>query len=332
MHPILQSVAALRFGVFTSQESLTAGYALDDIKSALRSGRWLRLRKGVYVSRDRLEAADDRERHLMDCVAVLLSLQPGPVLSHSSAARLHRLLVPRVETRDVRVTSVDQWRRGRGYRVARAALPPDDVVPWLTYRTTTVARTLVDCAREWSQLQAVVAMDAALNDGLVRRAELQDAVHSARHRTGASAAARALGLSDGRAESPLETEGRLALLAAGLPTPELQVELHNAHGFVARVDAWYEDAALALEFDGRVKYLDPRDCRTPGEVLWEEKRREDRVRGLDVRFVRIAKADLGGSWPGVAAGIARLLATPYTGPRRYTVVRRREPGADAEAA
>jgi predicted transcriptional regulator of viral defense system len=329
---MLQSVAALRLGVFTSQEALTAGYSVDDIKAALRSGRWLRLRKGVYTTRDRLAAADDRERHLLDCVAVLLCLEPGPVLSHSSGARLHGLSVPRGETPDVRVTSVDQWRRGRGYRVARAALPPGDVVPWSTFRTTTVARTLVDCGREWSQLHAVVAMDAALNDGLVRRAELQEAVHSARHRTGASAAARALGLSDGRAESPLETEGRLALLAAGLPAPELQVELHDARGFVARVDAWYDDAALALEFDGRVKYQDPRDDRSPGDVLWEEKRREDRARALDVRFVRIAKVDLGGRWPGVAAGITRLLATPFAGPRRFTVVRRPEPGVDADAA
>jgi hypothetical protein len=254
----------------------------------------------------------------------------GPVLSHSSAARLHELVVPGADTHVVRVTDVDQWRRGRGYLVARAGLPPGDVVPWLTFGATSVARTLVDCAREWPLLSAVVAMDAALNSRRVRRAELLGAVHSARHRAGASDAARACGLSDGRSESPLETEGRLALLAAGLPAPELQVELHdNSRRFLARVDAWYEDAAVAIEFDGRVKYLDPREGRSAGEVLWQEKRREDQVRGLDVRFVRLAKEDLGARWPGVAAGIARLLATPSTGPRRFTVVRRAEPGSDA---
>jgi len=329
---MLQAVAARRLGVFTSQEALAAGYAVDDIKAALRRGRWLRLRKGVYTTAERMAAADEPDRHLLNCVAVLLCLDPGPVLSHSSGARLHGLLVPPCEPDDVRTTSVDQWRRGRGYRVARAALPPGDVLPWSTFRTTSVARTLVDCAREWSLLPAVVAIDAALNAGLVRRAQLQEAVHSARHRTGASDAARALGLGDGHAESPLATEGRLDLLGSGLPAPELQVELHDAGGFVARVDAWYDDAALALEFDGRVKYLDPRDGRAPGEVLWEEKRREDRVRALGVRFVRIAKPDLGARWRGVAAGIAQMLATPFAGPRRFTVVRRPEPGVDADAA
>jgi predicted transcriptional regulator of viral defense system len=329
---MLQAVAERRLGVFTSQEALATGHDVDDIKAALRSRRWVRLRKGVYATSECVVAADARGRHLLDCVAVLLSLGAGPVLSHSSAARLHDLVVPTAEARDVRVTDVDQWRRGRGYRVARAALPQEDVVPWLTFGATSVARTLVDCAREWSQLPAVVAMDAALGSGRVRRADLQEAVHSARHRAGASRAARACGLSDGRAESPLETEGRLALLAAGLPAPELQVELHDAHGFVARVDAWYDDAALALEFDGRVKYLDPHGGRSAGEVLWQEKRREDRVRGLDVRFVRVAKEDMGGRWPGVTAGISELLATPYAGPRRFTVVRRPEPGSDVAAA
>ena len=329
---MLQSVAERRLGVFTSQEALAAGYVVDDIKLALRSRRWVRLRKGVYTTRECMAAADERGRHLLDGVAVLLSLHEGPVLSHSSAARLHGLVVPRFDTHEVRVTDIDQWRRGRGYRVARAALPQGDVVPWLAFGATSVARTLVDCAREWPLLPAVIAMDAALSSRRVHRAELVEAVHSARHRAGASDAARACGLSDGRAESPLETEGRLALLAAGLPIPELQVELHDSRGFVARVDAWYEDAALALEFDGRVKYLDPRDGRSAGEVLWQEKRREDHVRGLDVRFVRVAKEDMGARWPGVVAAISRLLATPYAGPRRFTVVRRREPGSDLSAA
>ena len=60
-----------------------------------------------------------------------------------------------------------------------------------------------------------------------------------------------MGLADGRAESPLESLGRLALLEAGLPRPELQVDLYGPHGFVARVDGWYEEAAVAIEFDGR---------------------------------------------------------------------------------
>jgi predicted transcriptional regulator of viral defense system len=332
VHPQLRAIADARLGIFTSREALAVGYTVDDVRAELRTRRWVRLRKGVYVSADVVLAADERQRHLLDCVAVLLCLGPGPVLSHASAARLHDLVIPRKEPRDVRVTAVDQWRRGRGYRVARAALPDDDVVPWVGFGTTSVPRTLVDCAREWSLTAGVVAMDDAMHRLGVDRADIHCAVLAGSHRVGIGGAARALDLSDGRAESPLETRGRLAMLAAGLPRPELQVEIHDDAGLVGRVDAWYEEAAVAVEFDGRVKYLDPRDGRSAGEVVWEEKRREDRMRDTGVRVVRVVNEELGPVWSRKAARIQALLDTPYVGERRFRTVRSAEPGRGSDAA
>ena len=276
---------------------------------------------------------DTRLRHLADCLAVLVSLDPGPVVSHASAARLHRLLLPRDLDDEVRLTDEQQWRRGRGYRVARAALPAADLQSVLGFGITSPSRTLVDCAREWQLEDAVVAMDAAIHDGRVTRAHLRRAVLSASHWVGIGSAGRAVDLADGRAESPLETRGRLALLAAGLPRPELQVELHGTHGLLARVDAWFDEAALAVEFDGRVKYADPRDGRDPGEVLWREKRREDAVRELGVRFVRLAQDDVVGHRRRELAGrLSPLLAAPPLGVRRFTVVRTPEPGTPLDDA
>ncbi len=305
---------------------------MDGIKAELRSKRWVRVRKGVYAGAEAVASADARARHLMDAIAVLLVLAAGPVLSHASAARLHRLVALSAAGGEVRVTAVDQWRVGRGYRVARAALPDADVIQWRDLNATDVPRTLVDCAREWSQLDAVTAMHAALHTGLVTRAELHAAVLSARHRAGVAAAARAFGLSDGRTESPLETKGRLGLLASGLPGPSCRSTSLTERAFVGRVDAWYEEAAVAIEFDGRVKYVDPRDGRTPGEVAWDEKRREDRIRATDVRFVRVVNEDFGPAWGSVVSRLRGMLATPYTGPRRFRVVRRPEPAAVVDAA
>jgi hypothetical protein len=331
VHPGLQAIANGRLGVFTSQDAVANGHTIEEIRAALGSGRWLRLRKGVYTTREAMADADSRQRHLLHCLAVLLSLRPGPVLSHASAARFHRLVLPRAIDAEVRVTDTVQWRSGRGYRVARASLPSADVVPWQAFGATSVARTLVDCGREWSQLDTVIAMDAALYGGLVARRELHEAVLAARNRPGIAGAARAYGLSDGRAESPLETKGRLAVLAAGLPAFEPQVELHDERGFVARVDGWYDEAAVALEFDGRVKYLDPRGERSAGQVLWEEKRREDRIRALDVQVVRLADEDLGAPWPRILRELERLMGRRPPGPRRFTLVRKPEPGADRAA-
>ncbi|MCA0144474.1 hypothetical protein [Blastococcus sp. LR1] len=332
MHPELRAIADTRLGVFTSQEALGVGYLVDDIRSELRTRRWIRLRKGVYIASGDVVAADARSRHLIDALAVLLSLGPGPVLSHASAAQLHGLVIPRAQPVEVRVTAVDQWRRGRGYRVARAALPDEDLVPWTGFRATSTGRTLVDCAREWSFVDSVVAMDAAMQERKIGRAAIRRAVLSGSHRVGIAGAARALQLSDGRAESPLETRGRLALLAAGLPRPELQVDIYDDAGFVGRVDAWYAEAAVAVEFDGQVKYLDPRNGLLPGEVLWQEKRREDRLRETGARVVRVGNQDLGAGWAAKVARIRSLLAAPYVGQRQFRAVPTAEPGSESEAA
>ncbi|WP_166503394.1 hypothetical protein [Modestobacter italicus] len=162
-----------------------------------------------------------------------------------------------------------------------------------------------------------MAMDAALHDELLTHDNLREAVLRQTHWNGIAAAARAAGLANGRAESPLETLGRLRILGSGLPLPELQMDLHGPRGFVGRVDAWYEDAAVAVEFDGRVKYEDPFGGRTAAQVLWDEKRREDAIRDLDVRVLRVVPADLRGPWPD---RLRELLQTRPTGPRTVRAV------------
>lgn len=129
-------------------------------------------------------------------------------------------------------------------------------------------------------------------------------------------------LADGRAESPLETRGRLRIVGAGLPMPELQVEIRSEARLVAVVDAWFEGPAVAVEFDGRIKYTDPCRDRSPERVLWEEKRREDELRSLDIRVVRIADADLDARWLRVESRLRQVLATPGPLIRRFTATPR----------
>ncbi|MGK5114281.1 hypothetical protein [Geodermatophilus sp. CPCC 205506] len=180
----------------------------------------------------------------------------------------------------------------------------------------------MDSAREWPLADAVVAADAALLAGRTTNAELQRVLDTVRHWPGAARAVRAIGLADGRAESPLETRGRLRIVGAGFPSPELQVEIRVAGRLVAVVDAWFDEAAVAVEFDGRVKYSDPWRGRTPERVLREEKRREDELRALDVRVVRIADADLDAGWPPVEARLRALLAAPGPAVRSFSATPR----------
>jgi hypothetical protein len=325
VHPALRARAERRLGLFTAADARAAGYEHPEIRHLCTSGAWVRLRRGIYVAADELAGIEHRgRRHRVDCLAVLLALgRPSAAVSHASAARLWGFPVRRDLPRTVRLTDPDVWRRGHDFHMTRAPLARGDVTTAGPIRLTSAPRTLVDCARAWPLDDAVVAMDAALLSGDADATQLAAAAEAARHWPGAPRAARAVALADGRAESPLETRGRLRIVGAGLPLPELQVEIRAGGRLVGVVDAWFDDAAVAVEFDGRVKYTDPWRGRSPHQVLWEEKRREDELRALDIRFVRVTDGDLFTAWARTEARLRDLVSTPGPASRRFTAVARR---------
>jgi hypothetical protein len=324
VHPTLRAAAERQLGLFTAVDARRAGYRHPEIQLLCSTGRWVRMRRGVYATAEHLSEVDRRGgRHRLECYAVLLDLgRLGAAVSHASAARLWGFPVRRGLPATVRLTDPDLWRRGRNFHMTRAPLPDADVATSGPIRLTSAARTLVDCAREWPLDDAVVAIDAALLTGRVTPEQLSQVASAQPSWRGVQRARRAIGLSDGRADSPLETRGRLRIVGSGLPTPELQVEIRSAGRLVGVVDGWFDDAAVAVEFDGRVKYTDPWRQRSPEQVLWEEKRREDQLRALDIRVVRVVDADLGAQWPAVEARLGQLLATAGPSVRRFTATPR----------
>lgn len=324
VHPLLRAAADRQSGLITAADAYRAGYQVEEVRRLCSSGRWRRLRRGVYVPADTLadvEAAG--RRYQLDCLAVLLSTgRRSTTLSHISAARLSGLVVNRRPGEDIRLTDPHHNRRGRGFRVTRSPLDAHEIRTAGAFRLTTPARTLIDGAREWPLEDAVVAIDAALLRGKTTRDQLASAAARARRWPGGPRAERALSLSDGRAESPLETRGRLRMVGAGLPAPQLQVEIRTAGRLVAVADAWFDDAAVAVEFDGQVKYSDPWRGRTPQQVLWEEKQREDELRALDIGVVRLVDADVVSRWPAAEARLRRLLGRAGPTDRRFTATPR----------
>jgi hypothetical protein len=81
---------------------------------------------------------------------------------------------------------------------------------------------------------------------------------------------------------------------AGLPAPELQVEVTAADGrALGRSDFGWHRGQLLGEFDGRLKYgrlLKPGE--TPGDAVFDEKAREDALRDGGSRVVRWTWAEL----------------------------------------
>jgi len=104
-----------------------------------------------------------------------------------------------------------------------------------------------------------------------------------------------MAFADGRSESVGESRSRVAIARAGLPAPDLQVEWYAAADgrFLGRSDFGWRERRTVGEFDGRIKYgrLVP-PGRQPGDVVFQEKRREDLIRGEGITVVRWTWAEL----------------------------------------
>lgn len=286
--------ARRRLGIFTSAELRDRGVSPREVETAVRTGAWVRLRPGVFVSADDLaEVERTGRRPGLDALAVAASTgRASAVFSGATAAWVWGLPRPNAAPRIVQLTDPYRWRRGRGWAMGHARLPVEEVTVRGAYPVTTAARTVVDLAREWPEVDAVAAIDAALLRRLTTRQELAQVLARQASVPGIPRSVRAVALADGRAETWLETWGRLTFDALGLPPFVPQVELWVDGRLLKVVDGWYAEAALAVEFDGRVKYRRPGFGRTPEEELWREKRTEDLLRSLGVRFVRVVAEDL----------------------------------------
>ncbi|MCF6507570.1 hypothetical protein E9549_09145 [Blastococcus sp. MG754426] len=313
-----------RLGLLPTAELTAAGVTKAEIAAAVRSGTWTRVRPGILISSaDLAEVERTGRRPGLDALAVTTHLaRPSAVLSGATAAWVWGLPRPRVTTPVVELTDPHRWRRGQGWLMTRASLPEDEMTVRGAYSVTTVARTLVDVARAWPEVHAVAAMDAALLRGLTTRAELQRVLDRQFCVPGIPRSVRAVQLADGRAESWLETLGRLTFAALGLPPFVPQVELWVGGRLVKVVDGWYPGPALAVEFDGRVKYARPAFGRTPAEELWQEKRDEDLLRSLGVAFVRVVGDDLSGGRGALERQVRRSLDRPAPSVREFQEVPR----------
>ncbi|ROS47642.1 hypothetical protein [Curtobacterium sp. PhB78] len=261
-------------------------------RSAADAGQLIRLVPGRFVDADDWRRATPGERHIARIKAVHDGIADRLVVSHASAAALHGLpwkgeFPDVVEVIDpLRATSQAlthvRKRPGRGRRLRTQTMVANG------RRLTDLVSTVVDVAISHELRIAVPALDVALQCGVSKRAirdELasRSAVHG-RHRAGV-----AIDLADADSGSAGESVARVALDEVGAPRPVLQQEFRDGAGLIGRVDFWFPEHGVVLEFDGRSKYVDPAlraAGRSSADVVVAEKRREDRLRRHpDVRAV-----------------------------------------------
>ncbi|MBD3940213.1 hypothetical protein IF188_00680 [Microbacterium sp. NEAU-LLC] len=254
-------------------------------------------------------------RHRIQVAAAFAEMRGGDsVASYDSAAVVWELPLYRCTPEVVHVTVPDgkHISSRNGMRRHGDALADKDVTVREGIRVTTLERTVLDLACTLPFAAGLAAADAALrlvacDDGAYDEAgaqtwrdEMLARVAGGVGRRGVRTAAEVLALADGRAESPAESAGRGHLHRLGFRRLRPQVEVRGPDGRVLRVDVEIEDIATFLEIDGAGKYLDEalRTGRTVEQVILDEKRREDWIRGttgkrmvrVDEKHVRTAEA------------------------------------------
>jgi hypothetical protein len=122
---------------------------------------------------------------------------------------------------------------------------------------TSPAWTAIEVARGLRRPRALATLDAALRSETCSRGELWHAAREQAGRRGIVAVRDLLPLADGRAESPMESEARLAMVDGGLPIPELQYEVIDGNGDRRRLDFAWPHHRVAVEYDGLDWHSDP---------------------------------------------------------------------------
>ncbi len=278
-----------------SRDLAELGYTYAELARMTRDAQLVRVRRGAYAAASE-QPLDPRVAHLQLLEATAAQSSSDLVVSHASAAVLHGLPIGNDQLDRVHLT---QDRHGQG-RIRRyvhvhgAALGADEVTEVKGFRVTALSRTVLDLSCALRPLLAVPIGDAALRAGMTTDELAQRLVESHR-RHGIARARRTATMLDPRSESPGESMSRVVFAEHRVPLPTPQLEVLDGLGrFVARSDFGWEEARTLGEFDGKQKYgrLLLRPGQSPEDALFEEKRREDRLRDLGWQIVRWVWAEL----------------------------------------
>jgi len=307
MLPELVALATAQGDAFTAAQARTAGYSAAEIDRLRRGGAWVSLRRGIYAERKVVDATsgDDRARHRLDTAAALLAVDRNRSwASHQSAAvlwDLEFLVAPSLDLVRLTRPGLDRAREYPGLHISAASVPKGHQATRGVIPVTTSARCVVDLARELPFRDGLVLADSALRRDVTKE-QLDQVLLDCWNWQGIRDAARVVAFADARSESVAESLGRVVFAEQGLPAPEPQQWISDSQGVIGRVDYLLRKYRTVIEVDGKMKYVPsvvdvPNEItaetqRKLGEIVWREKRREDRLREAGYEVVRVTWADL----------------------------------------
>jgi Protein of unknown function (DUF559) len=288
---------------FTPQELTQRPFTVAEARRAglkrwnLEGNSWVRLGAGIYVWSG---LAADKLRLLQ---AVGLRLPASAAFSGFTAAWLHGLDVTPDKPLEVILPRSAGVSARAGVNVRRADVY-GEVVTVRGFRTTSIERTLLDLCARLSLTEAVMILDMALHAQITALDAIVGWASGRRNRRGVPKLTTAANHAEPLSESPMESRLRMLLVLAGLPRPEAQVKLFDAHGeYLGRPDLYYRNARLGLEYDGQTHRVS----------LEEDNRRQNRLLNAGIRLLRFTAGDIHKTPQVVAAQVRAELFPAVAG-------------------
>lgn len=274
----VRAAMAANGGLLSWAEARDAGLSSSQLRSLIRSGVLVVLRRGLYVDGDLWRSLDPhREQHRLRTRAVLRGLKRGYVVSHDSGAHEHAmeiLVPPEPHTHITRPGSTTAWTR-YGVKHHYAAFKDAQVVVVDGLEVLDIARTAVDIAREHGEPYGEIACDAAMRAGVTRTA-LQKAFAPMTCWPHIQRTRRAVEFADPGAQTVIETLGRILVEELGIGKIETQFPFRREDGRVAWADM--RVGCHLFETHGKIKFLTPEEGgvadRPAGEIAWQLRKRD----------------------------------------------------------
>ena len=257
-------IASCQFGAFHLDQVLQHGCSEKMRRMRISDGRWERIYHRVY----KIKGAPPSRTQ--DLVAAHLWAHGTAVFWHSTSAELHGLALPTTATIEMTTNGQLQSRDPRVRLHRRALVEQRDVVGRGQLRLTTVDLTVLDLAGRLGEA-TLGLVDDVLRRGFCSLSRLAWRLDQSGKPGRAGTAGLRAALAS-RAEGYRVTDSVLEDLFVelcrryDLPEPRRQVAVPG----IGRVDFYYEDARIVIEFDGYAYHSDPapfQKDRTRGNAL-----------------------------------------------------------------
>ena len=271
-------------GFFTRGEAREAGYDDRAVTRMMRLRAWTRLRRGAYVFTDEWEPRTPVARHRIRAAAVMRSLGDAVALSHISGVVVHGIDVWGHDLSRVHVTRLDGGAgRLEGDVVHHEGFCLDDDVTTVGgVRVLRAQRCVLEAASRGKDEPALCLLDSGLRSGAFDPGALEASYDLLQQWPFMRHLGRLVPMASGLSGSVGESRGRWLFHVGRIAPPVLQFRVERSDGSTAGITDWaWPDRKQFGEFTGRVKYgrlLKP--GQSAGDVVFEEKRREDEIREL----------------------------------------------------